>query len=360
MPRRQATVELLALAGILVLAIGGCSTNDSSVTASSASNHVQPVALPADTVLRDTIDEVLGFTQSRHMNSKDHAAWQIVHGILAFGRDLQIEADGKLVSALDYLLAGGQLKGWVLKPGDRGLEAVLEAGSKTGQGHEDQWAGYLSQCGLEWETPITVGDRTFKFGDLITQAQWDVYQGMEASWTLMALSAYIAPNTTWKAKDGNDWSIERLIAMEAAASLDDSPCGGSHRMGGIALALNRHLAEGGELTGGWKAADDKVQQCVRKCREFQQPDGTFSTNYWIRASTSPDASIKLGTTGHQLEFLALAMTDAQLSEPWVTRSVVVLCDLLKQTRTLPVECGGLYHTAHGLALYRFRRFGPRE
>jgi hypothetical protein len=37
--------------------------------------------------------------------------------------------------------------------------------------------------------------------------------------------------------------------------------------------------------------------------------------------------------------------------------VVELCDLLEQTRDLPVECGGLYHTVHGLELYRVRMFG---
>jgi hypothetical protein len=348
-----------AIVSSVVFATTGCDESDPAGHGTPAVS--QPAGtLPDAAALRDMIDEVVDITASRNMNSRDHAAWQIVHGILAYGRDLQIEVDGKLVSALDYLLKGGQLKGWVLKPGDRGLEAVLEAGSKTGQGHEDQWAGYLAQCSVDWDEPIVAGDKTYKFGDLVTQAQWDIYEGMEASWTLMALAAYFPSNTTWKSKTGEEWSVERVIAMEAKASLDDSPCGGSHRMGGIALALNRHLADGGQLTGGWKEADEKVQACIRTCREFQQPDGTFSVNYWIRPSTSPDASLKLNTTGHQLEFLALAMSDAQLKEPWVTRAVVVLCDLLRQTRDLPLECGGLYHTAHGLQIYRYRRFGPRE
>ena len=66
------------------------------------------------------------------MTAKDHAAWQIVHGILAYGRNLPLDVNGKTVSALDYLLDGGQLRGWNFKPGDHGLEAIVEAGSKTG------------------------------------------------------------------------------------------------------------------------------------------------------------------------------------------------------------------------------------
>ena len=81
------------------------------------------------------------------MNGRDHAAWQVVHGIEAFGRDLPIEHDGQVSSALDYLLAGGVLKGWMVRPGDKGVISIIEAGSKTGQGHPDQWLGYMSQCG---------------------------------------------------------------------------------------------------------------------------------------------------------------------------------------------------------------------
>ena len=353
------TVGLVLLSTAVVTA--GCSDATSSVASQpTAVTAMKPATTLSDEELAAKIDEVVDFTESRYMNAKDHAAWQIVHGILAYGYNLKIYVGDELVSALDHLLKGGELRGWQLKPGDRGLEAIVEPGSKTGQGHEDQWVGYLSQCGLEWDDKIVVGDQTFKFGDLVTQAQWDVHEGMEASWTLMALSAYLPSSTTWTAKDGQQWSMERLIAMEAAQDLSTSACGGSHRMGGIAMALNRHLAEGGKLTGGWKAADDKVQDCIKKSREFQQPDGTFSTNYWIRASSSPDAGQRLSTTGHTLEFLTLAMTDEQLKEPWVRRAVVELCNLLEQTRDLPVECGGLYHTAHGLELYRLRRFGPRE
>jgi hypothetical protein len=38
---------------------------------------------------------------------------------------------------------------------------------------------------------------------------------------------------------------------------------------------------------------------------------------------------------------------------------VFLCDQFKRTRPIDLECGALYHAAHGLQLYRARRFGPR-
>jgi hypothetical protein len=65
----------------------------------------------------------------------------------------------------------------------------------------------------------------------------------------------------------------------------------------------------------------------------------------------------LAATGHVFEVLALALDDERLAEPWVTRAADRLVTLLEQTEDVDVECGGLYHAVHGLALYR-RRICP--
>ena len=148
--------------------------------------------------------------------------------------------------------------------------------------------------------------------------------------------------------------------MEMDQSLADSACGGTHRMVGVSMALNRHLAEGGELIGIWKEADDKLRDCIEKAQRNQQPNGTLSTNYFERPGNSPDIGVQINATGHTLELLTYAMTTEQLREPWVVRAVERLCDLFEMTRHETVECGRLYHAAHGLVLYRHRVFGPAE
>jgi len=52
--------------------------------------------------------------------------------------------------------------------------------------------------------------------------------------------------------------------------------------------------------------------------------------------------------------LAAALDDERLTEPWVTRAADRLVTLLEQTADVDVECGALYHAAHGLLLYRDR------
>lgn len=346
-----------AVLGFAFLAVGGCHKSEEQ--------PVTQTPLPSDEQLRDRVDRAIEFTYTkRHLSTEDQAAWQIVHGALAYGRDFQIYHEGKLVPAIDYLLGGGALRGWVLRKGDHGLEAVLEAGSKTGQGHEDQWLGYLSQCGLPMDEPIKVGDEAYTVRDLVTQAQWDLYDGMEGTWTLMAFTKYLPADAEWTAKDGSKWTIDRLVRMETAQNLADSACGGTHRLYALTKALKRHLDEGGTLEddpqGTWRQADKKIRDAIRAAREYQQPDGSFSTNYFSRAAASPEINTRISTSGHVLEFLMVAVDDDELQKPWITRAVLHLVDCLEKTQNFPLECGALYHAAHGLMLYRERRWGPLE
>jgi hypothetical protein len=321
---------------------------------------------PVDTKsLCERIDAVLAHARDgRRLNTTDHAAWQVVHGILAFGDAFPIEHNGVSSPALDYLLAGGQLTGWTLRPTPVGVMAVLDPGSKTGQGHPDQWLGYLSQCavdGMPLDTTITAGGEDHRVVELLNQAKHDLEQGQEATWTLMALSTYLPVDASWTAGDGTEWTLEKLVAMEAAADLAESACGGSHRLYGLTVAINRYLAATGsdasELTGGWADAEQRIQGAIENARLYQQPDGTFSTNFFERPSTSPDVFARIGSTGHTFEFLAMALEQNRLHEPWVSRAADALVTLLEQTADVAVECGGLYHAAHGLVLYRTRMCG---
>jgi hypothetical protein len=71
-------------------------------------------------------------------------------------------------------------------------------------------------------------------------------------------------------------------------------------------------------------------------------------------------ALVLGSSGHILEFLMVAMTDEQLNQPQIRLAVRQLCGLFRDTQQMSLECGALYHAAHGLLLFRERVYGPRE
>ena len=325
-------------------------------------------ATPGDLCRR--IDAVLRHARDdRRLDAGVHGAWQVVHGILAFGPDFPLAVQGQSTPALGYLLDGGSLVGWKLRSGTPGVVAIVEEGSTMGQGHPDQWLGYLSQCGvgtdgdrlaggITLDTPLTVGGRTWTVADLLAQAKHDIREGQEATWTLMALSAWLPVDASWTAGDGEHWTTERVVRMEAAADIPSAACGGAHRLYGLAAAVDAHRrATGAAPTGGWAEAAAVLDDEIDRARRFQQPDGSFAVRPFERPGTSPDVFARLSATGHVFEVLALALDDERLAEPWVVRAAERLVTLLEQTADLDVECGGLYHAAHGLALYR-RRFCP--
>ena len=352
----------------------GCESHDANQAATElqTTSSVKSVTVPAGDGLRELIDRTLEFTeQGREMSLEKHAAWQLLHGVLAFGENFEMMADGKKVVAVDWVFDGKPMKGWSLVPTDRGLMATIEPG-KFGQGHEEQWLAILSQWNVPVTRPIKVGNKEFTVYDMVERATYDCYEGKESSWTIIALSKHLKPiDQKWIARDGEEWSVERLVGMEAGPIYDEEAgqemilrgaCGGTHRLIGLSIALNNYRAQhpDAELTGGWLAAQKRIDWAVAQAKENQLPTGAFSIAFFFRPANSTNLDEHLAATGHILEFLAFALPKEQLQEPWIQRAVTYLCGVLDRTKHLDLECGGLYHAIHGLVLYREKVYGPRE
>ncbi|MFY8070793.1 MAG: ADP-ribosylation factor-directed GTPase activating protein isoform b [Pirellula sp.] len=354
--RNGPSIACTAVAIVACNALGGCQPQI----------HQPPQAMQvvdADSIA-SMIDTTLQYNRSRRVLSVDrNAAWQVAHGAVAYGKDLKLQVEGKEVSALDYLFQGGQMRGWELSTGPvlastkrPSVQAYVEAGSYVGQGHVDQFLGYLSQAALPLDTPIQIEDQTLTLEDWGRSAQNELPNNpyREYSWTLIALTNLFPNDVTWTAGDGNPWTLESVAEFEAKQDIAESPCGGMHRLMGLAHTVrycrNRQIP----FQGGWLAAKQVVEQAIETIRKYQNSDGTFSANYTVRPGTSADLSTRIGTTGHTLEFLAYALEPKQLKEPWMERAVVRLCELLDSASEVELECGGLYHGLSGLRIYRDR------
>lgn len=351
--------------------------DDATANNVSADDGNQPVDL------QSALDRVLGDGHRRELDVTLNGAWQVLHGVLAYGTDCVAQTPAGPQKVVDYLMSGGKLAGFdplsgdMLTPGEmlelgdklvagtesskaarRGVRFELEPGSLTGQGHRDQWLAVLYQSGLEPDAALRIGETLHSMDDAVRQAAWDIPRNLEReySWTLIGLTGYRGTDFSWKARDGNRWSIEQLVESETAGTLELAACGGTHRLIGLAMALNFHAAEGKQTRGLWSAADERVQRAIADSREYQNGDGSFSTTYLHRYGWSPDLSDVLRTTGHVLEFLSLAGTKSLLSERWVESAAWRLCDVLLRTTPLDLECGALYHALHGVLLYRNKRF----
>jgi len=361
----------LAFACCLAI-LTGCNASPRALPTKPVAAGAQATA-PGDEDLLKQIDDALEHTYEHRRLSvgttdQDQAAWQIIHGALAFKREFQVSDGEKDVSAVDYVLGGRPMKGLEFLEGDvldaqtgrRGITSYI-AGDKMGQGHTDQWMGYLSDCRLPLDEKVIVGGKEHTVADYIDQMKLDVHKNAkrEYSWTLMALTAYYPTDTKWTAGDGKEWSIEKLVEIELEHDLNDSPCGGTHRMTALTMAYNRHIAAGGKDEGIWKTLHERIDQCVADAHKYQNADGSLSSNYFLRPGTSADLALAMGSAGHTMEFLATALDEDELQQEWVVGAVKDVCKLFRKTKPVDVECGALFHAAHGLVLYREKVYGPR-
>ncbi|HEX5106770.1 MAG TPA: ADP-ribosylation factor-directed GTPase activating protein isoform b [Pirellulaceae bacterium] len=361
------------LLGFLAVGMAGCggatgTTPETAVTNASGA-AVDSSGLPSDDEILRQIDEALEYTyEKRRLSVNEQAAWQIIHGALAFKREFLVSDGTQDVSAVNYVLAGGKMKGWNLRRGDLLDESTMRYGvkalvdeDKQGQGHCDQWMGYLSDCHLPLDETVMVEGQPHTIQDWIDQIQLDVVENPtdEYSWTLMCLTAYYPTDYTWKAKDGSEWSIEKLVEIELGHDLDQSACGGTHRMTGMTMAYNRRLAAGKPMEGVWAQLGERIKECQRKAREYQNEDGSLSSNYFARPGKAADLALMVGSAGHVMEFLATSMDKEELQQEWVKRAVLDVCKVFRKTKAVDVECGALFHAAHGLVLYREKVYGPR-
>ncbi|MEX2186260.1 MAG: hypothetical protein WD875_05685 [Pirellulales bacterium] len=343
-----------------------------------------------DDELCERLDEAIEYTfRHRRLNTQVNAAWQIIHAVIPFGRNLLIEdPQGNVVRAMDYVFEGGVMQGWNLQPGvllsdgRTGIVSLLEPGTTTGQGHKDQWLGYVSVASVTHSrapllptAKVMVRGKECAIADWIEQIKYDIHDGTERGWSLMALSQQVKSTDSWTAGDGQSWSLDRIMAVEAAKDFREESCGGTHALGGMTIALLAYLGETGAriaddgphqgklvdrngepITGGYADANDRIQQAIRLAREYQLPDGSFSTLYFQGSEYNREMEDRFRKTGHTLEFLCLALSKKELAAPWIRRAVINLLDVLDRTAETPLECGSLYHGLSGLVLYRKRMF----
>jgi hypothetical protein len=346
----------------------GCTSNIEHPTNLSAeldrASH-DSAASTSNSLSHEILSTLRSNLERRLLSADRNGAWQVVHGAVAYGDQLPLEVDGESVPAVEFLLGGGVMNGWELSVGPTipstqrpGIVARVEAGSYIGQGHADQWLGYFSQIPLSLDRTVIVSHETLRLEDWARQAQWDVPKNpfKEYSWTLIALTNFFPDEQQWTASDGNTWTLEPLVRYESQQDLSESACGGMHRLMGLAHAIQYRKHNKGLFDEGWALAKQVVEESIDKARRFQNSDGSFSTNYTTRPGNSNDLSLCISATGHTLEFLSFALDERELSAPWIERAATRLCDMLKASEGIDLECGGTYHALAGLKLYHQRRF----
>jgi hypothetical protein len=241
---------------------------------------------------------------------------------------------------------------------DRNGQLALRSGPGY-QGHDGQFLCILAQSRVKSDYPLVVDGRRMTVADLVLYEQGNCRSGAELTFKLIGLSYYLDSDARWQNLHGESWSIERMIREELAQPIVGAACGGTHRLTGFAYAVCKREVSGKPMTGQWKRARNYLDDFHQYTFKLQNPDGSFSTQWFARRSTSGDLNRRLNTTGHILEWLVYSMTEDQLAEERTVRAVEYLTDLLWRYRHYDWEIGAKGHALHALALYDERLFGGR-
>ncbi|MFM7108686.1 MAG: hypothetical protein ACKOZU_08835 [Planctomycetaceae bacterium] len=310
--------------------------------------------------LRASIARTLALYQRRPLNTAQHTPWELMHGFIAFGIPTQVRVGGPagdLVNAIGWSNMGGRCRGQVMlaSAGDR-VVALKGVGV---QGHSAQYLAILAQCRVAANSPIVLQPRRFTVQDLIEEEKLSCRPNTELTFALIALAHYLPTDATWKSRDGRDWSLPRLVEEEIEQPIRGAPCGGTHRLFGLAYGCQRRLRATGQLDGVYLRADKYVRDYQNfALTKLQNRDGSFSTE-WFKypADRRDDIDRKVQTTGHILEWLVASLDQDKLYDPRVVAAAEFLSAALASEPSREWKIGPMGHALHALTIYQERAWG---
>lgn len=306
--------------------------------------------------LPQLINDAVSISARRYLTAGKHTPWQIMHGLLALRDEYKIKVDDEKVSALNWLTERRSYKGEpIVQHTPYGGRFHTFTEPYDFEGHPNQFLAIatMSELPVDFAFNTTVGGQV-TIQDMINHAKAEVNDREEITWTLWALSRYLPVDSEWFSAAGEPWSIERLVQIQTYANPVDAACGGTHGLFALSLARNSYLATGKPLRGIWLEADQKIKRFIAKSKSLQNPDGTFSTEYFKGPGESSEFGKRIATSGHILEFLMVAAQDDQLQQEWMQKAVFAVANDLVVNRREAADCGPLYHALHALVLYRQR------
>jgi hypothetical protein len=352
---------------LLLCHLSGCAPVEEPAT-EEGTTPVETIAMPkrapkaselAAEGMRNRIEAALKHVRERDLLTSN-SFWTIFHGILGNGpgATLHDPLTRKKVHAIDWICQGGEVRGLRFLPTAHGLD-VQTGPVFVGQGHQDQFIAEMAQWGMTPDHSFRVLGKEYTFADFIrhTQARARVSANQELSWAILIIGQYLGTDVKWTNSSGEKLLFEDVVRYELDQPIDDAACGGTHRLFGLTWAYHLHLNKGGKETGVWKDVAEKIRTYKKLARKYQNPDGSFSSRYLAGPGNTSDVQVRIGTTGHVLEWLALALSDEELREPWVQAAASALSMMILDSSGRPIDGGGLYHAAHGLHIYHARLFG---
>ena len=281
--------------------------------------------------------------------------WAVMHALIAFGSDYELVHGQSRVNAIGWMCHNGTCRTQrMFTP--KGRSFVPNVGGGV-QGHEGQFLAILAQSNVPLDYPIQIGASQFKVEDLVRYEMATCKEKSELTFKLIGLSYYLDSNKQWKANDGKIWSIPKLIQEELAQPVIGSACGGTHRLMGFSFAVRQRQLQNQPINGQYARAAKFVREYVAYTLQLQNPDGSFSTDWYEGRANDPNEERKVQTSGHMLEWLMFTLTDEEIKQPKIAKGIEFLLSKIYDKRDHKWPIGPRGHATRAVALYQERMTG---
>lgn len=329
---------------------------ESTLTKPDRPESKKPLALNSDQLrLRTEINQLLRYYMQHPETIARRSPWAVMHAILPYGVEAELSAGNRRVNAIGWMSYNGLCKTQrIFQPTKSGFRTNLGPGV---QGHEGQFLAILAQSKVGPTYPIKIGPRTYTVNDLVRYEMATCREKSELTFKLIGLSYYLDPDQRWRDSQGGTWSLEKLVGEELDQPIVGAACGGTHRLMGLTFSLLQRKQAGLPIDGHWNRSEQFLNEFVAYAFSLQNPDGSFSTDWFEARANDPDIDRKVQTTGHILEWLIYTLPDDQLQAPPVQKAIRFLLSTIgaEPGRDWPIGPRG--HSLRALALYNQRVFG---
>lgn len=230
--------------------------------------------------------------------------------------------------------------------------------------HRNDVLATLAEIGLPLETKISLADGEATIADLLGGALGEFHdRQFEYEWTAISYGRYAFPRASWTNRFGDEQTPRDLVRELLEQPWEQGVCGGTHRLE-AAVVLLRVDEEIRRLpVDVRRRLNQYLVDVVQRLHTSQHVDGWWDRT-WPTGEEPKAASTRtdrLLSTGHHLEWLALAPADVELPREQVVRAAQWLVRSLQEVdeEQLADFYGPYSHAARALCLWRGAEAGQQ-
>ncbi|MCL2710841.1 MAG: hypothetical protein FWE95_08165 [Planctomycetaceae bacterium] len=337
-------------------------------------NEVERIA-----ALKRSIEIVLVANTRRGVNTRDNTPNEVMLMALPYGADAKVfqpnpnynprdrnaanVPTGNSIYSIGALCWNTPLNGKTLLRSD-GKKVI----ARVGFGYQNQPGSFAAMMAMSSIMPnyeLKVGGNSYTIADLLESEKHSVSKGMNMSMVLVALSCYGNPTEQWKNEFGETWNIEKMLTSELNRSIDQGTSDVTDWLLGITSAVKLYESENIPIRGTMALAKRQLKTYQDFVLEIQNDRYLWHPRFFLYKGYNPNAPFEtMNSGGHILRWLVFSLSDKELQDPQVVRSVMNLASTVNRVKPETMastmsakQLESLAVALHALSLYYQRTFG---